>query len=155
MICSFLFFGQSCPTLWDPMDCSPPRFSFYGIFQARILEWVAISFSRFAISFSKGSSWLRNQLRSPALQEYSYQVSYQRSPLFYCYNRVKCTHTYTYTCICVYVYIYMYIYIYIYIYMNIYAHVHMHIFIFKLKYFFELFSGNPIFLMGNEILEGK
>ena len=32
--------AQSCPTLSDPMDCSPP-----GIFQARVLEWVAIAFS--------------------------------------------------------------------------------------------------------------
>ena len=38
--------AQSCPTLCDPMDCSPPGFSVYGISQARILEWVAISFSR-------------------------------------------------------------------------------------------------------------
>ena len=37
--------AQSCPTLWDPMDCSPPGFSVHGIFQARVLEWVAISFS--------------------------------------------------------------------------------------------------------------
>ena len=36
---------QSCPTLCDPMDCSPPGFSVQGIFQARVLEWVAISFS--------------------------------------------------------------------------------------------------------------
>ena len=38
--------AQSCPTLCDPMDCSPPGSSIHGIFQARILEWVAISFSR-------------------------------------------------------------------------------------------------------------
>ena len=37
---------QSCPTLSDPMDCSPPGFSIHGIFQAWVLEWVAISFSR-------------------------------------------------------------------------------------------------------------
>ena len=37
---------QSCPTLCDPMDCSPPGSSVHGIFQARVLEWVAISFSR-------------------------------------------------------------------------------------------------------------
>ena len=37
---------QSCPTLCNLMDCSPPGFSVHGIFQARILEWVAISFSR-------------------------------------------------------------------------------------------------------------
>ena len=38
--------AQSCPTLCDPVDCSPPGFSIHGILQARILEWVAISFSR-------------------------------------------------------------------------------------------------------------
>ena len=38
--------AQLCPTLCDPMDCSLPGSSVYGIFQARILEWVAISFSR-------------------------------------------------------------------------------------------------------------
>ena len=38
--------AQSCPTLCDPMDCSPPGSSVYGIFQARVLEWAAISFSR-------------------------------------------------------------------------------------------------------------
>ena len=37
---------QSCPTLSDPMDCSPPGSSVHGILQARILEWAAISSSR-------------------------------------------------------------------------------------------------------------
>ena len=46
--------AQSCPTLCDPVDCSLPGFSVYGILQARILKWVAISFSR-------GSSQARNQ----------------------------------------------------------------------------------------------
>ena len=36
---------QSCPTLSDPMDCSPPGSSVHGIFQARVLEWDAIAFS--------------------------------------------------------------------------------------------------------------
>ena len=45
---------QSCPTLWDPVDCSPPGSSVHGIFQARILECLAIS-------FSKRSSWPRGQ----------------------------------------------------------------------------------------------
>ena len=44
---------QSCPTFCDPMDCSLPGSSVHGIFQARILEWVAISFFR-------GSSWPRD-----------------------------------------------------------------------------------------------
>ena len=38
-----------CPTLSDPRDCSPPSFSVHGIFQARVLEWVAIAFSVFNI----------------------------------------------------------------------------------------------------------
>ena len=38
--------AQSCPTLCNPVDCSPPGSSIHGILQARILEWVAISFSR-------------------------------------------------------------------------------------------------------------
>ena len=46
--------AQSCLTLCNPMDCSPPGSSVHGIFQAWILEWVAISFSR-------GSSWPRDQ----------------------------------------------------------------------------------------------
>ena len=37
--------AQSCLTLYDPMDCSLPDSSIHGIFQARVLEWVAISFS--------------------------------------------------------------------------------------------------------------
>ena len=47
---------QSCPTLCDPMDCILPGSSVHGIFQARVLEWIAISFSR-------ASSWPRNQIR--------------------------------------------------------------------------------------------
>ena len=37
---------QSCLTLCDPMDCSPPCSSVHGILQARILGWVAIPFSK-------------------------------------------------------------------------------------------------------------
>ena len=38
--------AQTCPTLCDPVDCSPPGSSIHGILQARILEWVAIPSSR-------------------------------------------------------------------------------------------------------------
>ena len=48
--------AQSCPTLCDPMDCSPPGSSVHGILQARILEWVAISFSR---GSSQPRDWTR------------------------------------------------------------------------------------------------
>ena len=55
---------QLCPTLCDSMDCSPPSSSVQRILQARILKWVAISFSR-------GASRLRDQAQvsvSPAWQ---------------------------------------------------------------------------------------
>ena len=45
---------QSCLTLCDPMDCSVAGSSVHGIFQSRILEWVAVA-------FSKGSSQPRDQ----------------------------------------------------------------------------------------------
>ena len=48
-----VFAAQSCPTLCDPMDCSPPGSFVCGSFQARILECVAIPFSR-------GSFWARD-----------------------------------------------------------------------------------------------
>ena len=48
--------AQSCPTLCNLVDCSLPGFSVHGIPQARILEWVTISFSR-------GSSWPRDWTR--------------------------------------------------------------------------------------------
>ena len=54
VICMYVLVTQLCPTLWDPMGCSSPGSSVYGILQARILEWVAIPFSR-------ASSWPRNQ----------------------------------------------------------------------------------------------
>ena len=46
VICESQLVAQLCPTLCDPMDCSPPDSSVHGISQARILEWVAIPFSR-------------------------------------------------------------------------------------------------------------
>ena len=44
---------QSCLTFGDPIDCSPPGFSVHGILQVRILEWVAVSFSKKHISCAK------------------------------------------------------------------------------------------------------
>ena len=53
---------QLCPTLCNPMDCSPPGSSEHGILKEGILEWVAISFSRRYF-------WLRKiEPRSPTLQ---------------------------------------------------------------------------------------
>ena len=54
IICCYCLVTKCSPTLCDPMDCSPPGPPVHGISQARILEWVAISFSR-------GSSQPRDQ----------------------------------------------------------------------------------------------
>ena len=62
-VCVCVCVAQSCPTLCNPMDYSPPNNSVSEIFQARILEWVAIPFSRASsgprdrpcISFTAGS----------------------------------------------------------------------------------------------------
>ena len=62
---------SSCPTLCNPMNCIPPGSSVHGILQARILEWVAIPFSR-------GSSPYKDQiwsLMSPALAGGSFTTS--------------------------------------------------------------------------------
>ena len=53
-VCLSVLVAELCPTLCDPLDCSPPSFSTHGILQARTLKWVAIP-------FSKRSSWPRDQ----------------------------------------------------------------------------------------------
>ena len=58
--CCSCLVTKSCPAPCDPLDCSPPGSCVSGIFQARTLKWVGISFSR-------GSSWPRDRPRSPAL----------------------------------------------------------------------------------------
>ena len=59
--------AQSCPTLCNPMECSPPGSPDYGIFQARILEWGAISYSRGSSRPRDGTyvsciSWIGRQI---------------------------------------------------------------------------------------------
>ena len=77
---------QSCLTLCDPMDCSLPGFSIHGILQARILEWVTISFSR-------GSSRPRDRTRVS-------RIGGRLSNLWATREALVCIHTH-----CVYVYI--------------------------------------------------
>ena len=61
--------AQSCPTLCGPMDCSPPGSSVHGIFQARILDWVAIPYFR-------GSSWPRDRSHVSCTSRIGRQVLY-------------------------------------------------------------------------------
>ena len=69
--------AQACPTFFDPMDCSPPGSSVHGILQARILECVAISYSR-------GSSRPRDQTRVSCIgRRLLYQLCHLGSPCSY------------------------------------------------------------------------
>ena len=60
--------AQSCPTLSDPMDWSLPGSSIHGIFQARVLEWVAIAFSENCLMTQQSHCWAYTP-RKPELKE--------------------------------------------------------------------------------------
>ena len=68
--------AQLCPILCDPMDCSPPGSSVHRILQARILEWVAISFSR-------GSCWPRNWTQASCIAGKWFFTSWATSETFW------------------------------------------------------------------------
>ena len=65
-LCAACSVTQSCPTLCDPVDCNPPGSSVHGILQARVLEWVVISFPRGGGGGGLPDSGI--EPRSPALQ---------------------------------------------------------------------------------------
>ena len=98
---SRLLVAQLCPTLCDPMDCSPPHSCVHEICQARILEWVAISFSRgssqprdrtrvsctagkfftdWATTSCKILGWMKHKLESRLLGEISITSDMQMTP---------------------------------------------------------------------------
>ena len=68
--------AKSCPILWDPMDHHLPVSSVHGILQARILEWLAISFSR-----RSAEPRDRTQIFSCIAGEFFYWLSLQESPI--------------------------------------------------------------------------
>ena len=53
---------QSCPTLWDPIDGSPPGSPIRGILQARTLEWVAVSLCSLDVVYSFAKSLLHDSI---------------------------------------------------------------------------------------------
>ena len=103
--------AQSCPTLSDPMDCSPPGSSIHGIFQARVLEWGAIAFSEIFIQFllnhsmtfcyryyQKNIRGLKNDrilIPLPAISTFSYTTSL---PVVYVFLRTPTGICVTYHC---------------------------------------------------------
>ena len=74
---------QSCPTPWDPLDCSLPHSSVHGIFQARVLDWVAIFFSR-------GSSRPRDRTQVSRIVGRCFTVWATREVLLLSYNYTIC-----------------------------------------------------------------
>ena len=72
-LCVYVCWLTSCYILCDPVDCSPPGLSFYGILQQRILEWVALPSSR-------GSSWPRDGTRISCIAGDSLLLSHWGSP---------------------------------------------------------------------------
>ena len=82
--------AQLCLTLWDPMDCSPPGSSVHGILQARILDWLAISFSR---GSSRPSDWTQVS----CIAGDTLPLSHQGSPIYIHTHTHTHTHTHNYT----------------------------------------------------------
>ena len=78
-LCVVCLVTQSCLTLDDSMDCSLPGSSVHGILQARILEWVAIPFSR-------GSSWSRDWTGVSCIAGKFSTVWAIREPQYFCVN---------------------------------------------------------------------
>ena len=76
--------AQLCPTLWDPMDYSPPSSFVHVILQARILEWVAISFSR------RSSQPPGIEPGSPALQADSLPTELWEKPICTTWEAPNC-----------------------------------------------------------------
>ena len=62
------FIAQSCPTLCEPIDCSPPGSSVHGILQARTMEWAAMSFSSWVI-FHGICMYTTSSLSTPLLMD--------------------------------------------------------------------------------------
>ena len=79
--------AQSCPTLCDIMDCSPPGSSAHGILQARVLEWVAVSFSRGIFPTHRLNPGLLHCRW--ILYSLSHQGSLMLQKLFLCFHQVK------------------------------------------------------------------
>ena len=114
---------QSCLTLWNPMDCSPPGSSVHGISQARTLEWVTIFFSRGSLQPRDGTSF------SCIGRWVLYDWATREAPHIYIYIHVcvylqwmgtyqifqlswdVSIYTHIHTCIYVYAYTCMYVYI--------------------------------------------
>ena len=110
---------QSCPTLCDPIDCRPPDSSVFGILQVRLLEWVAISFSR---RLSQPREWTCVSCSSCTAGSF-FTIEL--------WGSLTHTHIYTHTrvCMCVYVCVYVCVCLYVYI-KHVYTHAHTCVYVY-------------------------
>ena len=100
---------QLCPTLCDPMDCSPPCSSVHGIFQARIVERVAISYSS-GSSRSRNRTWV-SYISCNGRQILYYYATWEAQDMYMHICACVCVfHIYVCVrmCVCVYIYIYIF-----------------------------------------------
>ena len=93
--------AKSCLTLCNPMHCSPPGFSVHGISQARILKWVAISFSRRSIPTQRLNPPFLNCQADWILY---YWATWEAMDMYIYAHFYTCTHTCVYICMCVLMY---------------------------------------------------
>ena len=115
---------QSCLTLWNPMDCSPPGSSVHGISQARTLEWVTVFFSRGSLQPRDGTpfscigrwvlyDWATREAPHTYIYTYMYVCIYNEwvyTRFFNCHEMCLYIHTY------ILAYMYMHIHVCMYIY---------------------------------------
>ena len=87
IVVQFSSVAQSCPTLCYPMDCSLPGSSVHGIFQAIVLEWIAISFSR-------GPSQPRDWTRVSCIVDRRFTIWATREVPFIVVGKIKCINAY-------------------------------------------------------------
>ena len=89
--------AQSCPTVCDPMDCSLPGSSVHGIFQARVLEWVAIAFSYMVVYSTQNSNFnkltfyflFHSKAMTFALMQFSWHSACEGRVSAYIFNLIK------------------------------------------------------------------
>ena len=118
---------KSCLTLCDPVDCSLPGSSVHEIFQTRVLEWVAIFFSR-------GSSKPRDRTRISCTAGRCFTIWATREP-----------NIYVCVCVCVYIYTHIYTCIYIYIFTIVQKNTWIPFKILKFYFSFFLKENNQLF----------
>ena len=111
--------NQSCSILCNPMDCTPPGSSIHGILHARILEWVAIPFSR-------GSSWPRNWTLVSCIASGFFTVWDTREAII----NFTFYHNKSQIYINIFIYIVLSVCVYKHIHTHTHTHTHTHIYIY-------------------------